>query len=74
MITKRDKVQIILNQAEYVAFQKVTNILEDYINKCDKNDYIDLNGQIYEYVGVQNAIGYACDILQYICDNSIIEK
>ena len=73
MITKRDKVQIVLRSSEIVVFKHIKNILEDYVNNCEDNDLIDLNDQIFEYSGVECAIGSVCDILQYICDNAIIE-
>jgi hypothetical protein len=73
MKTKRDKVRIILNQAEYMDLEKAKDILEDYIKDCDKDDLVTLNEQLYQHTGVLGAVVGACDILQYICDESIVE-
>ena len=68
MITKRDRVQIILNETEYRVLVKAMNILEEYIEDCDKDDLFTLNEQLYKHTNVQGAIVGACDILKYICD------
>lgn len=73
MITKRNKVQIVLRSSEMVVFKHTRNILEDYINNCDNNELGDFEEQIYEYAGIEDAIGNTYNTLAYICDNAIVE-
>ena len=73
MITKRDKIQIVLRSSEMVILKHTRNILEDYIKNCDDNELCDFEEQIYEYAGAVDAIGNTYNTLAYICDNAIIE-
>lgn len=73
MITKRDKVQVVLKPNEIMILRKAKDILEDYVNQCDLAELEDLNSQIFEYAGVESAVGSSADTLAYICNKAIIE-
>lgn len=73
MITKRDKVQIVLRDDELMVLRKARDILEDYVNNCNNDDLDDLNVQIFEYAGVECAVGGSVDTLTYICSQAVVE-
>lgn len=73
MRTKKDKVLVVLRDDELMVLRKARDILSNYIDECDSADLDDLNDQIFEYAGIECAVGGSADTLTYICKNAIIE-
>ena len=72
MITKKEKVNVILKFNEYVDMKKVANMLNNYLTECDETELQDLNQQIFAYCGVEDGVGDATNVLEYLYKNATI--